>query len=91
MVGGSQATSRLKAGERREPKKPPPAEGLPLEAPPEGPPEAPPEDPAEGAAGAKNYAIWLHFSRKKCDKTTKFSTGICIRNRCIQKNRRIGL
>ena len=46
-------------------KKPPPAEGGPLEA----PPEAPPEDPAEGAARGDNYAIiWLHFIQEKCRK-----------------------
>ena len=39
-----------------------------MEAPPESPPEAPPEDPAEGAAGAKNYAIWVHFTREKYKK-----------------------
>ena len=75
MTGASQPTSRLKSGERSEPKKPPPAEGAPLEAPPEGPPEAPPEDPAEGAAGGKNYAIWLHFTHKKHDKWAKFISG----------------
>ena len=69
------------AGERSGPKKPPPAEGGPLEAPPEGPPEVPPEDPAEGTAGGPKYAIRLHFARKKYlvyDKTVKFSTGLYI-------------
>ena len=45
-------------------KKPPPAEGALLEAPPEGPPEAPPEDSAEVAAGGETYAIWLHFTQE---------------------------
>ena len=46
------------------PKKPPPAEGAPLEAPPEGPPRAPPEDLAEGATRGRKYAIWLLFTQE---------------------------
>ena len=45
----------------------------------------PPEDLADGAAGGKNYAIWLHFARKKYGKTAKFRTGLYARNRCINK------
>ena len=43
MAGAILRTSRIKSGERRDPNKPLPAEGPPLEASPEGPPELPPE------------------------------------------------
>ena len=57
-------------GERSAPKKPPPATGGPLEAPPEGPPEAPPERriPLKAPPEAKTTLFGFNFTQEKYKK-----------------------